>query len=138
MKYLVDTNCISEARHPRGHQAVRKLLARISSDSLFLSVITLGEIVYGISRLPESKARHELEAWLKQLETHFSSRVLPVNHVIARTWGELAAARSDSGRPLSAADGLIAATAIHHGLRLITRNTSDFDGTGVVVIDPTA
>jgi predicted nucleic acid-binding protein len=136
VKYLVDTNVLSEARRPNGHPAVRRMLTAIAEDDLFLSVITIGEIAHGIARMAASPRRHELEAWLGQIDRHFSERVLPIDQPIARLWGEITAASAKAGRTLHAADGLIAATALHHGLRLLTRNKADFEKAGVLVVDP--
>lgn len=138
MKTLIDTNVLSEARRPDGHAAVRARLAAADPDDLFISVITIGEIAHGISRLKPSKRLRELEAWLGQTEQHFADRVLPVDRDIAQLWGELTARVGRGGRILHTADGLIAATALHHGMRLLTRNIADFEQTGVLIINPWA
>lgn len=136
MKYLVDTNILSEARRPKGHPAVRTTLEAIDENDLFLSVITLGEIANGVARLSMSRRRRDLETWLGHVEQHFTDRILPVSVGVARLWGEITAASAKAGRTLHTADGLIAATALHHGLRLLSRNKNDFEHAGVVVINP--
>ena len=138
MRYLVDTNIVSEAGRANGHPAVRAALASIRDDDLFLSVITVGEIASGIAKLPTGKKRRELEEWFAVTEDQFADRLLPIDAAVARAWGEVTAAVAKAGRVLHAADGLIAATALHHGLRLLTRNGSDFEATGVIVVDPLA
>jgi predicted nucleic acid-binding protein len=136
MKTLIDTDVLSEARKADGHPLVRQRLAAAAPDDLFISVISLGEIAYGVARLPAGAKRRELEAWLAMTERHFSDRVLPVDRDIAQLWGEITAKAAQGGRTLHAADGLIAATALRHGLRLMTRNVKDFETTGVMVVNP--
>jgi len=136
VKYLVDTNILSEARRLKGHPAIREALAAIEEKDLFLSVITIGEIANGIARMNSGQHRRELEIWLGQIGQHFFDRVLPIDEPIARLWGEITATSANAGQTLHTADGLIAATALHHGLRLLTRNKADFEQTGVLVSDP--
>jgi predicted nucleic acid-binding protein len=129
--YLVDTNVVSEAR--RGTRQAVDWLRAVRADSLYLSVITLGEIAKGIAL----KERHDraaaapLTAWLKGLRRNFASRILPVSDAIALEWGRIAAER-----PRGDADGLIAATAIMHDLILVTRNVGDFEDTRVSLVNP--
>ena len=136
MKALIDTDVLSEARKPDGHEMVRKLVAAADPDDLFISVISIGEISHGIARLPAGARRRELEAWLGMTERHFTDRILPIDRDIAQLWGEIAAKAATAGRTLHAADGLIAATALRHGLRLLTRNVKDFEPTGVLLSNP--
>lgn len=136
MKTLIDTDVLSEARKPDGHAMVRERLATAQPDDLFLSVVTIGEITHGIARLPAGAKRRELEAWLAMTERHFSDRILPIDRDIAQLWGEMTAKASQAGRVLHVADGLIAATALHHGLRILTRNVKDYEATGVLVLNP--
>lgn len=138
MRTLLDTNVISELRRPGGSAAVRARVGEADADDLYLSVISIGEIGYGIARLSPGKRKRELEAWLSVTERHFGDRILAVDRDVAQVWGEITARAARAGRTLHAADGLIAATALHHGLRLMTRNTEDFAGTGVLTIDPWA
>lgn len=136
MKYLVDTNVLSEAQRTKGHPAVRAMLESIPEQDLYISVITLGEIRRGIAKLPGGKRREELQAWFSLAEMHFRDRILPIGPDIALRWGELTARLETSGKTLHVADGLIAATALHHGLALLTRNGTDFVETGVTVVNP--
>jgi hypothetical protein len=136
LKTLIDTDVLSEARKPDGHAMVRERLATAQPDDLFLSVVTIGEITHGIARLPAGAKRRELEAWLAMTERHFSDRILPIDRDIAQLWGEMTAKASQAGRVLHVADGLIAATALHHGLRILTRNVKDYEATGVLVLNP--
>lgn len=136
MTFLVDTNVLSEVRkRDRADHGVRRWFAATSEDSLFLSVLVLGEIRAGIEkkrrRDPDS-ARH-LEAWLNGLELTFSDRLLPVDAAVADAWGRLNALR-----PLPVTDGLLAATALVHNLTLVTRNTDDYARTRVSLLNPFA
>lgn len=136
MKFLLDTNVISEARRPNGNLNVRARLAATPPEDKFLSVVTVGEIAAGTAKLDAGQRRRELQAWLEQAEQFFADRLLPVDRDIAHLWGDLTARTARLGRELHMADGLIAATALHHGLRLMTRNTSDFEPTGVLIVNP--
>lgn len=136
MKLLLDTDILSELRRPSGDAALKAQIARADPSDLFLSVITLGEITAGITKLPASKKRRELESWLDLTQRHFADRILPITRDIAQRWGELTTRVAQSGRTLHMADGLIAATAFHHGLHILTRNTKDFRPTGVLLHTP--
>lgn len=105
------------------------------SESLHISVLSLGEIRYGVEQLTAGDRREALRRWLEHdLLAWFEARVLGIDAGVADRWGRLRAATA--ARPLLAIDGLIAATALYHGLRLVTRNESDFSRTGVEVINP--
>jgi predicted nucleic acid-binding protein len=131
--YLLDTNIVSESRRLRADAGVTAFLALARSEELFISVLTLGEFRKGVEakRRTDPVAAEQLQLWADTIETEFADRVLPVNKTVARLWGELSAAR-----PLPAIDTLIAATAIAHGLTLVTRNTRDMESTGVRLINP--
>jgi toxin FitB len=136
VNYLIDTNVLSELRKPNGDPAVRAKLAAIDESHLFLSVVSIGEISKGIARLDPGSRRQQLEEWLAQSELFFADRVLSVDRDIAQLWGELTARLATAGRTLHTSNGLIAATALHHGLRLMTANTADFEQTGLTLINP--
>ena len=129
--YLVDTNVLSEAR--RGSKEARIWLRSIDPTTIYLSVITLSEIMKGIALKLRSDARAAaaLTAWLEQLRRDHSDRILPITDGIALEWGRLAAER-----PRGMADGLIAATAAVHSKIIVTRNIEDFSDVGIPVIDP--
>jgi predicted nucleic acid-binding protein len=131
--FLLDTNVISETRRTRPDSGVTAFLAAADPAGLFLSVLTLGELRKGVEarRRTDPVAADQLGAWVDTIETTFADRVLPIDVATARLWGELSAARS---RPVI--DTLIAATAIRHGVTLVTRNADDFESTGVPLVDP--
>ena len=137
MTYLLDTCVISELVSPRPAQAVLDWIAGVEEMRLFLSVVTIGEIKRGVERLPDSKRRQALEKWLEQdLLIRFQSRVLSMDTPTMLTWGQLVAELERKGRPMPGIDSLIAATARHHHLQLVTRNEKDFAATGVVILNP--
>ncbi|HUF49623.1 MAG TPA: type II toxin-antitoxin system VapC family toxin [Longimicrobiales bacterium] len=137
MRYLLDTNVLSEAarREPNGG-VVEWLEGRASLD-LALSVLTLGEIRKGVALLAAGKRKRRLEDWLAvDLVRQFSGRVLPVDEAVALAWGGLAADGRASGRELPVIDGLLLATAAVHRLTLVTRHERDCAGRGVPVLNP--
>jgi predicted nucleic acid-binding protein len=127
---------LSELRRPAGSSRVAASFAALADDEVFLSVLTIGELRKGIDRLRAGKKKRGLEQWLRQLVAVASDRILPINLETAVLWGELAAKLEKTGRPLPAIDCLIAATAIQHGLHLMTRNVADFEPTGVLLVNP--
>lgn len=131
--YLLDTNVISETRKSRADSGVIAFLSAAEPAGLFLSVLTLGELRKGVAakRRTDSGVADQLGAWVDGIETTFADRVLPIDAATARRWGELSA-----NRTLPVIDTLIAATAISHGLTLVTRNTRDVESTGVPLVDP--
>lgn len=129
--YLVDTNVVSEAR--RGTQQALSWMRSVDPSLVYLSVITLGEIMRGIALKQRSdpRAASHLAEWLRKLRHDHGDRILPIDDHVAVEWGRIAALR-----PRGDADGLIAATAMVHELILVTRNVADFEDTGVAIIDP--
>ena len=132
---LLDTNVLSEARLPAGSSKVKAQLNR-HRDDLWLSVVVLGEVLFGIRRLDPGQKRDALERYYGELCRQYAERVLDVTREIAEAWGQARAVRRGLGRPLAVTDGLIAATALVHDLTLWTRNTRDFEGTGVRLFNP--
>jgi predicted nucleic acid-binding protein len=105
--------------------------------SLFLSAVTIGEIRKGLTVLPASRRRSDLEVWFQSdLLAWFRNRILPVTYAVADRWGVLDGQCQTRGTPLNTADGMIAATAIEHGLTLVTRNVKDFAGLSVHIFNP--
>jgi toxin FitB len=135
--YLLDTNCISEAVRLRPEPRVISWLQTADESLLYLSVLTLGEIRKGVAALAQSKRRTLLESWLDtELVARFSARILSIDAAIADRWGSLAARAGSKGRSLSTVDGLLAATAIHHNLTIVSRNDTDFAGLQVPLFNP--
>ena len=134
--FLLDTNVASETRKgPRINPGVSAWYRSVEDADLFLSVLVLGEIRKGVERArPNDPVKaHALEHWLVGLEQKFGDRVLPVTPTVADQWGRLCAIR-----PISTVDGLLAATALVHGLTLVTRNVFDVAHTGVTLLNPFA
>ena len=136
MRVLLDTCVLSELRRPEGNQGVRHAVESLRSDELFLSVLSIGEITKGIAVLKESRKKRTLQAWLQAMERHYSDRVLPVDLETSHIWGELTAAAQKVGKMIPTSDGLIAATALRHGLHVMTRNSEHFEPTGVFLLNP--
>lgn len=136
MKFLLDTCVLSELVRKDASHSVRRAVERIPEDSLYLSVVTVGEIGKGVAMLEAGKRRGELERWLAEIRKNYADRILPIDADTASIWGEITANAQRRGVILPAADGLIAATALQYNLRLMTRNTRDFEATGVLVENP--
>lgn len=135
--FLLDTHVISELIKPEPEAGVLRWIDGTEETVLFLSVLTFGEIRRGIERLDTGKRRGRLEAWLTvDLRLRFQGRILPVNEAIAERWGALSALAARKGRRVPVIDGLLAATALHHDLMLVTRNDTDFGETGVPTLNP--
>jgi hypothetical protein len=134
VSYLLDTNVVSELVRSRPNARVVAWIDALPTEALHLSVLTIGEIRSGVERLRDREKRERLRGWLEQdLPAWFEDRLLPVTVEIADRWGRLVA---EVGRQVAAIDSLLAATALHHDLRLVTRNTVDFRYPGLEVVDP--
>jgi hypothetical protein len=137
VSFLLDTNVVSEWVRPRPDPGVVAWLAEADEDRVFISVVTLAELRYGIERMAAGQRRRRLDEWLRnEMPMRFEGRVLPVDATIADTWGRLTALREASGRPIGAADAFIAATAEARDLTLLTRNVADFERTVRAVVNP--
>ncbi len=133
MSFLIDTCALSELLKPKPSVRVSQWFLDTPRTSMFVSVLTLGEIRKGTMLLGEGRRRARLNVWLEtELTAWLGDRVLPVDAEVADTWGRLMA------RPerIPVVDGLIAATALRHGLVVVTRNESDFASTGVELLNP--
>ena len=136
--FLIDTNILSEYNRPGGPNAgVKAWLETTERQSQFVSVITIAEIAKGIGLLAQGKRRQDLQLWLEHdLESWFEDRILPIDRKVANEWAELMIKCVRMGKPLPAIDSLIAATAIAHGLAVVTRNTRDFASAGATTVNP--
>jgi predicted nucleic acid-binding protein len=134
VSYLIDTNIISELRRKDANPGVVSWFAERPANTLYLSVLTLGEIRKGIEALPNSKRKLTLRDWLEvDLPRFFTGRILPVDETVVDRWGRLLARIK---RTAPAIDSLITATALQYGLTLVTRNTADFKFPELDVINP--
>ena len=133
MSFLLDTNVISEIRKRKPDTGVAAWFASVSADELFLSVLVVGEIRQGVTRLARrDKAQAEtFEHWLDQLVEAYGDRIAPITSDVAQMWGCL-----NVPDPLPVVDGLLAATALVHGWTLVTRNIDDVESTGVRLLNP--
>jgi predicted nucleic acid-binding protein len=134
LSYLIDTNVLSELRRKSPDPGVVAWFSQRPSATLFLSVLSLGEIRKGIEGVSDSVRRQALVDWLEtDLPAFFTGRILLVDAAVADRWGRLVVA---AGRPLPAIDSLLAATALAHDLVLVTRNVKDFAGLPVQLFNP--
>ena len=137
--FLLDTNIPSELMRSRPEPKVQDWVAAQDIGTLFVSVVSIGELEAGLATMREAARRARLEAALERyLTLPFVGRVLAVTQAVAVRWGRLDGMRQMAGRPLSAPDGMIAATALEHGLTLVTRNEKDFAGLDVNLFKPMA
>ncbi len=134
MNYLLDTNVISELRKgERGDPNVRRWFDAVPDETLFLSVLVIGELRTGVERRRrrDPQTAQVLEQWLNGIEQNFAERILPIDTPTGDQWGRL-----NGGDPLPCIDSLLAATAIRHDLILVTRNIKDTQSTGVRYLNP--
>jgi hypothetical protein len=137
VSFLLDTNIVSEWVKPQPDEGVVAWLADVDEDRVLISVITLAELRHGIERMDHGSHRKRLEVWLRhELPARFEGRILPIDDVVADTWGTVVARREELGRPIEPMDAFIAATARAHGLTLVTRNVSDFESSVENIVDP--
>jgi predicted nucleic acid-binding protein len=132
--FLIDTNVISEQGRPDAHEGTANWYRAQASQNLYLSVITIAELRQGVAKLVRRgaiDAARDIENWVNGVERHYGGRILPVDTAVAQAWANLPLTRT-----LPALDSLIAATAMAHGLTVVTRNVKDFAGTGVGVYNP--
>ena len=135
--FLLDTNCISELVRPKPDLRVTQWMDGADERLLYLSVLTLGEIRKGVAGLAQGKRRTHLETWLDvDLQARFSGRIVPIDSEIVDRWGSLVADSKRKGKALSVIDGLLAATALHYNLTVVSRNAADFTATQVQVLNP--
>jgi len=135
MNYLLDTNVISELQKSDCSQNVKSFITVIPWEEMYLSAITIGELCYGIEKLPLSKKKHDLSIWVYiELPQWFKKRILSLDTDVLTEWGKL---RARTDRTLPAIDSLIASCAIVNHMFLVTRNTKDFtDIEGINLINP--
>lgn len=135
MTYLIDTNVLSEVQRAGGNPSLLDWFAIHSGDG-FLSVLTLGEMERGMLKLPPGARRTALSDWIRGIELSFAGRILAVDERIALEWARLQTRAAQAGAPMQVVDCLIAATAVVHGLTVVTRNVRDFEYAGVPIENP--
>jgi len=134
MSYLLDINVISEFKKSTPNLKVIEWIKSLPTHALHISVLTVGEIRKGAEAVTDQNRREKLRLWLEnELPEWFEDRILPINIEVAERWGRI---QHEIGRPVSAIDSLLAATALHYDLRMVTRNTKDFDFPSLEVINP--
>ena len=135
--WLLDTNVLSELRRPRPAPQVAAFVAAQPLDLLFVSTVTLAEIRFGIELVADANRRAELNGWLThKVRPMFDERILPVTEDVMFTWRLLVEEGRKTGHTFSQPDLIIAATALHHGLTAVTRDTGDYAKTRVALFDP--
>ena len=134
MSYLIDTSIVYELARTQPDPRVVKWFKAIPDSALYLSALTVGELRKMVEKRPDAARREKLRLWLENdLPSWFGDHLLPVNAAVADRWGRLLA---ESNLPLSSVNSLLAATALHHDLRIATRNDKDFEMPGLVVVNP--
>ncbi|HEX6101168.1 MAG TPA: type II toxin-antitoxin system VapC family toxin [Thermoanaerobaculia bacterium] len=135
--WLLDTNVLAELRRPAPNSNVLQFIGSQPLDRLFVSVVTLAEIRFGIELLNDMSRRMELNDWLaNKLRPMFESRLLPITEDIMLKWRLMVEQGRKAGHTFAPPDLIIAATAAHHGLTVVSRNTADFERADVVVVNP--
>jgi toxin FitB len=136
--FLLDTNIVSELMKPRANRRVVTWVEGTPEELIFLSVITIGEVRKSIDLLPAGDSkRGPLQAWLdRDVRIRFAGRLLAIDEGVAERWGQIEAFAKKRRLTLPTIDALLAATALRHGLTLVTRNVADLDPTGVSLLDP--
>lgn len=135
--WLLDTNVLSELRRPRPEPQVVKFIAAQPLDSLYISCVTLAEIRFGVERVADANRRAELNGWLEhKVRPMFEQRVLPVSEDIMFKWRLLVEEGRKAGHTFSQPDLIIAATGLHHGLTVVSRDTAEYAKARVPVLNP--
>lgn len=136
MKYLLDTCVLSELVKPVPEPAVARWMLQQTESMLFTSALTLAELQRGVARLAASRRKTQLETWLRDVENTFDKRIIAFTHHTAPYWASLCAKAQSGGQTLALIDSLIAASALEHGLVLVTRNVADFAHAPILVLNP--
>jgi len=127
VNFLLDTNAVSEWVKPRPNPGLIAWMESADEDRIFISVVSLAELRYGVDRMAAGRRRNRLEQWLRhQLPLRFENRILPVDTKVAEAWGRTVSQSEAAGRPIGVMDAFLSATAEIHQLTLVTRNVSDF------------
>ena len=136
MRLLLDLCALIELRSPKGNAGVKATIALVSDDDLYVSALTVGEISRGVALLPDGRKKRAFNGWLNALERQFAHRILPIDPEAAHLWGEITARLAQMGQVRPVIDTLVAATALRHGLGILTCHAARFEGIGVLIVDP--
>ena len=137
MKYLLDTCVISEIIKPKADENVISWIRNQEEDTLYLSVLTFGEIEKGILKVSDETKKRRLTSWVENdLIKRFEGRIIPVDLEVSTRWGALQAAAELMGKPMPAIDGLIAVSGLVNNCVVVTRNTSDMESAAVELLNP--
>lgn len=136
MSFLLDTCIISEPKQKQPSQRVLEWLDAQDESKLFLSVLTIGEIRKGISRLESGRKKAELERWLEKLRGRFSRRILPLSERTFLVWGKMYGEFERKGVARPAFDSLLEATVLEHDMIFVTRNVKNFQNSQVTILNP--
>jgi predicted nucleic acid-binding protein len=136
MSFLLDTCIISEPKQKQPNEKILQWLDSQDESKLYLSVLTVGEIRKGITRLESSKKKAELEKWLEKLRTRFSRRILALSERTFLVWGKMFGEFEKKGIVRPAFDSLLEATALEHDLIFVTRNVKNFQHSSVTILNP--
>lgn len=137
MKYLLDTCVISELVKKEPHPAVIRWMDACNETDMYLSVLTLGELIKGIAKLPDGEKREKLQSWVgNDLTQRFGQRLVEIDAEVSRAWGALLGEAEKRGEKLPVVDSLIAVSANVHGLIVVTRNVQDIARCQAKVINP--
>lgn len=137
MNYLLDTCVISELAKSKPNPTLVEWAVRQDASRCYISSITLGEIQKGISKLPDSTRKSDLQTWLnRDLRERFVGRTIAIADNEALLWGTMMASAEAEGKPMPVVDSLLAAAALFHGMTLVTRNTRDIQASGVKLLNP--
>ncbi len=137
MSFLLDTCVISELVKVKPNRRVTKWIKSCDEENLFLSSLTIGEIQRGVSKLPESRKKNDLQFWLDhELIMRFDGRILTIDARVSQMWGKIQAKSESDGIKMPVIDCLIASTAIVHDMTVVTRNIDDMNPSGVKLFNP--
>jgi predicted nucleic acid-binding protein len=123
-------------QRPRGNQQIRDRVSELHKRQVFISVISMGELIRGVAMLTDEDRKRRLTTWLAELDARYADQILPIDLEISQIWGDLTGAAAKRGHTVPATDGLIAATARRHGLYVMTRNVRHFRESGVEIVNP--
>jgi hypothetical protein len=137
VKFLLDTNVVSEWARPQPDPGLTAWLSAVDEDDLYLCVVTVAEVRRGAERLAPGRRRRAIEEWIaRDVLQRFDQRLIGIDVAVAESWGTITAHCESRGRPISAMDAFVAACADRHGLTLVTRNDADFKGVVRAVMNP--